>query len=62
MLVLLDVPDDPDDAVLETALTGAVIGAEAGEAGLLGEDLDEELEQLTDEVGLEVAPEDPQPL
>lgn len=57
VLVVLDVPDDPDDALRGDTPTEVVLGADADEPVLVGDELDEELEQLTDEVDLADAPE-----
>lgn len=61
VLVVLDVPDDPDDALRGDTPTEVVLGADADEPVLVGDELDEELEQLTEEVDLADAPEQGMP-
>jgi len=58
VLVVLDVPDDPEQALRGDTPTEVVLGADAGESVLLGSGLDEELEQLTEDVDLEAAPDE----
>jgi hypothetical protein len=58
VLIVLDVPDDPDDALRGETPTEVVLGADVDIALPAGDELDEELEKLTDEVGLEPQPDE----
>lgn len=58
VLIVLDVPDDPDDALRGDTPTEVVLGADTDQPLPVSHQLDEELEKLTDEVNLEPAPDD----
>lgn len=49
VLIVLDVPDDPDDALRGETPTEVVLGADIDDLLPVGAELDEELEQLTGE-------------
>jgi hypothetical protein len=57
VLVVLDVPDDPEQALRGDTPTEVVLGADAGKSSLVGNALDEELEQLTEDNDLDAAPD-----
>ena len=57
VLIVLDVPDDRDDALRGSIPTDVVLGAEIEQSLPLGGDLDDELEKLTDDADLDAAPE-----
>ena len=56
VLIVLDVPTDPDDALRGDVPTEVVLGADI-EPGLGSAELDDELERLTDEIQSETAPD-----
>jgi hypothetical protein len=59
VLVVLDVPDDPDESLRGDAATDVALGLDVVESMPAGGELDEELEKLTDEVSTERSPSDP---
>ena len=56
VLIVLDVPDDPDAALRGDVPTEKVLGADADEPMLVSDVLDDELEQLTEEVDVGTPP------
>ena len=58
VLIVLDVPDDPDDALRGDTPTEVVLGADIDQSPPASSDLDDELEKLTDAVLPESAPEE----
>ena len=58
VLVVLDVPDSPEHALRGDTPTEVVLGADSGKSVLVGSAFDEELEQLTEDMDLEAAPEE----
>ena len=58
VLIVVDVIDDPDDALRGDTATEVVLGAEIDQSLSVSDELDEELEKLTDEVNLEPAPDE----
>ena len=57
VLIVLDVPDDPDDALRGDTPTDVVLGADIDQSPPMSDELDDELEKLTDEVHSESAPD-----
>jgi hypothetical protein len=58
VLIVLDVPDHSEDALRGETPTELVLGADVDVALPAGDELDEELEKLTDEVRLEPQPDE----
>jgi hypothetical protein len=58
VLIVLDVPDDPEDALRGDTPTEVALGADIDESAAVSEALDDELEKLTDEIDSEYSPED----
>ncbi|MET0325064.1 MAG: hypothetical protein ABW122_05360 [Ilumatobacteraceae bacterium] len=59
VLIVLDVPADPDEALRGDTPTEVVLGADILEPGPGSAGLDDELERLTDEILSEDAPGEP---
>ena len=57
VLIVLDVPDDPEAALRGDVPTEMVLGADADEPVLVSNVIDDELEQLTEEVDVGAAPD-----
>ena len=58
VLIVLDVPDDPDDALRGDTPTEVVLGADIDQSPPVSDALDDELEKLTDEVHSESSPDE----
>lgn len=58
VLIVLDVPDDHDDALRGDTPTEVVLGADIDQSPPVSEALDDELEKLTDEVHSESSPDE----
>ncbi|MEP6762469.1 MAG: hypothetical protein ABJA93_14035, partial [Sporichthyaceae bacterium] len=58
VLIVLDVPDDPDDALRGDTPTEVALGTDIEQPGPMSDELDDELEMLTDEVHSQSAPDD----
>lgn len=58
VLIVLDVPDDADDALRGDTPTEVVLGTDLDLTLPASTELDDELEKLTDEVRLEPAPDE----
>jgi hypothetical protein len=58
VLIVLDVPDDPDDALRGDTPTEEVLGAEIDQSSTVSDALDDELEKLTDEVHSQPSPDE----
>ena len=50
VLIVLDVPTDPDEALRGETPTEVVLGADIDQSGPSSTELDDELERLTDEI------------
>lgn len=57
VLIVLDVPESPDEALRGDTPIEVVLGADIDQSLPAGEALDDELEKLTGEVDLEPAPD-----
>jgi hypothetical protein len=58
VLIVLDVPDHPDDALRGETPTEVVLGEDIDQSLPVGDDLDDELEKLTELVAPEPAPDE----
>jgi hypothetical protein len=58
VLIVLDVPDDGDDALRGSTPTEVALSEDVDQAQIASQELDDELEKLTDEVRLEAAPDE----
>ena len=58
VLIVLDVPDDANDALRGDTPTEVALGADVDLTLTVTDELDDELEKLTDEVDLEPAPDE----
>jgi hypothetical protein len=58
VLIVLDVPDDPDAALRGDVPTEMVLGTDADEPVLVSDVIDDELELLTEEVDVGAAPDE----
>ena len=58
VLIVLDVPDNPDDALRGDTPTEVVLGADIDQSPPASDELDDELEKLTDEVHSDSAPDE----
>lgn len=58
VLIVLDIPDDPEDALRGDTPTQVVLGADIDQPLPISEELDDELEKLTNEDRAEFAPDD----
>jgi hypothetical protein len=55
VLIVLDVPDDPEDALRGDTPTEIVLGADIDDSAAVSDALDDELEKLTDEIDSELS-------
>ncbi len=58
VLIVLDVPDDPEDALRGDTPTQVVLGADIDQPLPVSDELDDELEKLTNEDRTEFAPDE----
>jgi hypothetical protein len=61
VLIVLDVPDEPDDVLRRDTPIDVLFGDDIDESLPVSDEIDDELEKLTDEVRLEPAPDEARP-